>query len=1668
MNSSQKQLNTIKETIDALSETINEWSNNNGQGYVINECTNFTEYPNILRNVINATNKGLATTFAYKISDTNPGKPDTSGSFSFDTNLLIAPDGWMNAESANIINNTSDTVWMSQALFSENSDHSSTLVGFGWSDPIRISTVQKIMIENQTQTVYWHEKDSPLPPTVKPEGTNEDILKPDLINSRWTKQFLGVGPNQRYVWISQRIWKNNMWTPYSEPVLYAYYALDGIQGADAILNRTVFAFKITDKSVTDIASPKGGSWNHINNIVEYPVDSDGVWLADAGEVSKNQKVWMSTTTFTSDSNKDPEWSKPTCITGSDGEPGKDGESVEFVYARLPKSTDLELFKNYCTQNNITIRTNDGNTAFIKNGSETTELRIPRSDGSNFIVRLTDSPNGITVEQQVEIYWVRQFNNNVWSAWSGPMFWAVWGEKGLDGDGVQYVYAVSSNNSAPIRILKYEELSESDKKLFQTDEYVPNGWVDDPSDFDIPFGQDMPYLFCALRKKTHTKDNQMMWGDYSEPQIWSHWGKDGSGSFTSFAFCIANKILDLSKCTVHGGYYTDPLANLTTYDSGNVEMPNIVWTDTIEKTPTSLETVWMITKFFSDPDDSILTQWSKPTKLADSPLFEVEYCSKDYDGRELISLEAFKELSGATYTDRTELILAWEDYVSNNGFGKWTQDAKDAVYMATASLTDSKWSNWSVNKIKGESGNSTQFIFTLTDGKDPVLLMPDNPADEIYQTDNYCPDNWTPTPPSVTDTLPVCWISQRTKTNDVWSWYSSPSKFAMYAQGQIRFELSDYNINLPVDSQGKIENNFSDIIAIKLYLYDNATLKNEDVTYTAIVNGSKDMTISKVLSDEPLEILETGFYNSTLYITKSFLDTHYQNDDSLRIECIATYNDIPYTRSIHINKSTSTYELWLSQKVLPVDNNKKFKDEYLQVQVWKWQGDFQIQSDGYVRCDCTLNDGTEIIGTPSTIDAGGIEYISLNNYMDVKEIKISYSKKLDPWETLTWEIIGTVSDGADGKDGKDGVNSAVNAFVFTRNSESLNHSNYIPTGGSYFDPIPTDASNTGIIWSDSIPTGSDPIWMSQRTFYADESRITTWSIPTLMSDSSEIDIEWSTSETLPASDPPSYEWTNDATNAIWMAVRTKSAGVWSSWKKSKIKGEKGDKGDSISSIIEYYAKHTSKDTPPEEGWTNLYTVELDSTYKYLWNYEEIFINGISFFKSTPQVISTYVEDGSEGRGIAKIIDYYALSDDENRIPTEWNPSILKMDSINRYLWNYEEIQYTDGTTEETDKLIIGVYGDTGERGEKGEKGEDGESIQGSAGAMIRMSDWTLTPKSTYIDDNIDGFYQSGDTTKWYDVVTHNNSKYRCIVSHTPIANTEPGIGEDWETYWIEANEFEFVATKLLLSEKINADQIDVDNITVQSLNTRDTNETTSQPWVNIQKGVFDLYSSDGKKVLSLGTFGDDNKVYTGLMFYDEFGSVSYTIDGSRGLQDLSNSSSAEKTWESYQSQYSVLTSKQQKDWKKSNTYATMLVSSTFWDGIIPLVVDENNISSSETSVYKLTYYTIDTSGNRYAHTMNGYYFNTKDLSDDEFSNHLMNGAYIIKGEKEYTYYNDVPSQWYFEINQFNMHVSPVYQIPAISEMKGGIITRYPIYLYKNGQMLDPNSFVHYIYRYNEKA
>ncbi len=52
---------------------------------------------------------------------------------------------------------------------------------------------------------------------------------------------------------------------------------------------------------------------------------------------------------------------------------------------------------------------------------------------------------------------------------------------------------------------------------------------------------------------------------------------------------------------------------------------------------------------------------------------------------------------------------------------------------------------------------------------------------------------------------------------------------------------------------------------------------------------------------------------------------------------------------------------------------------------------------------------------------------------------------------------------------------------------------------------------------------------------------------------------------------------------------------------------------------------------------------------------------------------------------------------------------------RYLWNYEKITYTNGSTTTTTPVIIGTHGDTGAQGPQGEKGDTGaQGPQGEKG------------------------------------------------------------------------------------------------------------------------------------------------------------------------------------------------------------------------------------------------------------------------------------------------------------------------------------------------------------------
>lgn len=69
--------------------------------------------------------------------------------------------------------------------------------------------------------------------------------------------------------------------------------------------------------------------------------------------------------------------------------------------------------------------------------------------------------------------------------------------------------------------------------------------------------------------------------------------------------------------------------------------------------------------------------------------------------------------------------------------------------------------------------------------------------------------------------------------------------------------------------------------------------------------------------------------------------------------------------------------------------------------------------------------------------------------------------------------------------------------------------------------------------------------------------------------------------------------------------------------------------------------------------------------------------------------------TNGKGITGIADKWAVSSSNTATPTTWYNAVQTMTATNRYLWHYSVITYNDGTTADTAKSVVGVYGDTGQ-------------------------------------------------------------------------------------------------------------------------------------------------------------------------------------------------------------------------------------------------------------------------------------------------------------------------------------------------------------------------------------
>lgn len=152
----------------------------------------------------------------------------------------------------------------------------------------------------------------------------------------------------------------------------------------------------------------------------------------------------------------------------------------------------------------------------------------------------------------------------------------------------------------------------------------------------------------------------------------------------------------------------------------------------------------------------------------------------------------------------------------------------------------------------------------------------------------------------------------------------------------------------------------------------------------------------------------------------------------------------------------------------------------------------------------------------------------------------------------------------------------------------------------------------------------------------------------------------------------------------------------------LDGLKGDTGVGVDKITNYYLATDDGEnvTRSTSGWTT--TIQtITAEKKFLWNYEVTLYTDGSTVPSDPHIIGVFGNDGVDGKGIKQIQEYYALTTDVSEPPeSSFSTEVKTVTAVNKYLWNFEKITYTDDSVVQTDKHIIGVYGDKGDKGDTG--------------------------------------------------------------------------------------------------------------------------------------------------------------------------------------------------------------------------------------------------------------------------------------------------------------------------------------------------------------------------------
>ena len=459
------------------------------------------------------------------------------------------------------------------------------------------------------------------------------------------------------------------------------------------------------------------------------------------------------------------WSSPVCLSGPDGQPGKDGTDIEFIYKRFTsEQTKFNENDNPVNWNNT------AGIDFQKN-----DYLGPSGHEWN------DNPSGVSSSYPYEYCSIRYKTNNVWSAFISPFLWSKFGENGLDGDGIEYIYCACNYNNindlnthCPVPAFNLNTTDTSEIKAFQKSEvYDGTIWHDDPQQVN---NTNQKYQWVSIRKfKKITDANKTeisssftgdsytinditvhvgdkIWFPYSRPELWNWYVNDGTD---------ASRIVMVYQRNNSG---TVAPALPTKDDNNKTIITNILngsqngWCESPGNASNNHEYLWMTSAHYTNKESSQGSENSIIYTIEDS--WQTAVCLTGEPGCEG---EDGSDVEFIYYRTANDNITFNDDW---NNFGG-----------------DSSENGWPFNNSTGNVNEIDEIKF----------YDPNGDFDEVSSS-NELHDVWTDNPLGVTSTYDYEYAAVRRKpagSNSVWGYFSKPFLWSKYGEDGVDGDGVEY-------------------------------------------------------------------------------------------------------------------------------------------------------------------------------------------------------------------------------------------------------------------------------------------------------------------------------------------------------------------------------------------------------------------------------------------------------------------------------------------------------------------------------------------------------------------------------------------------------------------------------------------------------------------------------------------------------------------------------------------------------------------------------------------------------------------------------------------------------------------------------------------------------------